>query len=129
MVDFLRSHPDFFTEHTDLLNRLSVPHQAGAGIASLIEKQVQIMRRRIEDLEQKLEKTKHQESFIFTWLKMPDVWLLIYSTRRIRKHSIKNWSTDYRTIIKRTNFACMFLPGVQRQMIAVGFVLEKQMTG
>ncbi len=63
MVDFLRSHPDFFTEHTDLLNRLSVPHQAGAGIASLIEKQVQIMRRRIEDLEQKLEKTKHQESF------------------------------------------------------------------
>ena len=63
VVDFLRSHPDFFTEHTDLLNRLSVPHQAGTGIVSLIEKQVQIMRRRIEDLEQKLEQTEHEESF------------------------------------------------------------------
>jgi len=63
VVDFLRSHPDFFTEHTDLLNRLSVPHQAGKGIVSLIEKQAQIMRHRIEDLEKKLEQTKHDESF------------------------------------------------------------------
>lgn len=61
VTNFLRSHPNFFNEHPDLLLQLSIPHQTGKGVVSLIERQALIMRRRIEDLEKKLEASKQEE--------------------------------------------------------------------
>lgn len=42
IIDFLRSHPDFFERHPEILAELQVPHSAGA--ASLIERQVAVLR-------------------------------------------------------------------------------------
>lgn len=62
VIEFLRLHPQFLADHPDVLARLTVPHEAGRGVVSLVEKQSQIMRRRIEALESKLEETRHEES-------------------------------------------------------------------
>ena len=40
---FLREHPDFFQQHSDLLTELSIPHAAG-GVVSLVERQVEALR-------------------------------------------------------------------------------------
>ena len=52
IVDYLQSHPEFFQRHTDLLATLQVPHQAGT--ASLIERQVAVLREKSRDLEEQL---------------------------------------------------------------------------
>lgn len=49
---YLESHPDFFNRHADLLATLQVPHQAGT--ASLIERQVAVLREKSRDLEEQL---------------------------------------------------------------------------
>ncbi len=52
VADYLASHPDFFQRHSDLLSTIQVPH--GAGTASLIERQVAILREKSRDLEEQL---------------------------------------------------------------------------
>lgn len=52
IAKYLASHPDFFNRHSDLLGSLQVPHQAGA--ASLIERQVAVLREKSRDLEEQL---------------------------------------------------------------------------
>jgi len=52
IAKYLTSHPDFFNRHADLLASLQVPHQAGA--ASLIERQVAVLREKSRDLEEQL---------------------------------------------------------------------------
>ena len=52
IADYLQSHPDFFQRHSDLLETLQVPHQAGT--ASLIERQVAVLRDKSRDLEEQL---------------------------------------------------------------------------
>ncbi len=52
IADYLGSHPDFFNRHTELLANLQVPHQAGA--ASLIERQIAVLREKSRDLEEQL---------------------------------------------------------------------------
>ncbi len=52
---YLRDNPDFFKLHPDLLLELRVPHSAGAGAVSLVERQVELLRRRNEDLRRTLE--------------------------------------------------------------------------
>jgi uncharacterized protein YigA (DUF484 family) len=42
---YLASHPDFFTEHTWLLEKLYVPHQRGTTV-SLVERQTSLLRER-----------------------------------------------------------------------------------
>ena len=42
IIDFLRSHPDFFERHPEILAELHIPHASGA--ASLIERQVSVLR-------------------------------------------------------------------------------------
>ena len=49
---YLESHPDFFQRHAKLLETLQVPH--GAGTASLIERQVAVLREKSRDLEEQL---------------------------------------------------------------------------
>jgi len=45
IAEYLRSHPEFFIDHTDLLADLSLPHESGEAI-SLLERQVTILRDR-----------------------------------------------------------------------------------
>ncbi len=52
IADYLQSHPEFFQRHSDLLETLQVPHQAGT--ASLIERQVTVLREKSRDLEEQL---------------------------------------------------------------------------
>lgn len=52
IAEYLQSHPDFFQRHSNLLETLQVPH--GAGTASLIERQVAVLREKSRDLEEQL---------------------------------------------------------------------------
>lgn len=53
VVDYLRSHPEFFVQHDYLLNELKIPHESGAAI-SLGERQVQVFREHRDELKNKL---------------------------------------------------------------------------
>ena len=50
---YLLTHLDFFERNTDLLESLSIPHDTG-GVVSLIERQVDVLRNKNEQLERKL---------------------------------------------------------------------------
>jgi len=45
VIEYLRQHPDFFRQHPQMLGDLSLPH-ASQGAASLLEKQVAVLRER-----------------------------------------------------------------------------------
>ena len=53
VMQFLRSNPDFFDQHIDVLSKLKIPHHTG-GAVSLIEKQVSVLRNKCSSLENKL---------------------------------------------------------------------------
>ena len=52
---YLRENPDFFQRHADLLLDLRVPHSGGAGAVSLVERQLEVLRLRNEELHRTLE--------------------------------------------------------------------------
>lgn len=52
---YLRDNPDFFERHADLLAELSVPHDGGAGAVSLVERQIELLRKRNDDMRRTLE--------------------------------------------------------------------------
>lgn len=52
---YLRDNPDFFERHADLLLELSVPHDGGAGAVSLVERQIELLRQRNEQMRRTLE--------------------------------------------------------------------------
>ncbi|MDR2881406.1 MAG: DUF484 family protein [Azoarcus sp.] len=54
VVQYLRAHPDFLTEHSDLLGVLTVPHPSHGHAISLTERQLHVLRGKIHQLEQKL---------------------------------------------------------------------------
>lgn len=51
--DYLKSNPDFFERHGDLLNTLQLPHVTGAAV-SLVERQVSALRQKDLKLERRL---------------------------------------------------------------------------
>jgi uncharacterized protein YigA (DUF484 family) len=53
VADFLGEHPDFFESHPQLAAKLRIPHSSGDAV-SLIEKQVEILRKQNSQLERKL---------------------------------------------------------------------------
>ncbi len=53
VVGFLKSNPDFFSERTELLTELVLPHESGTA-ASLIERQVAVLRKRSVQLRRQL---------------------------------------------------------------------------
>jgi len=55
VIKFLDTHPDFFSNHPDLLSRLQLPHESGQAI-SLIEKQVAVLREQNTSLTNKLDR-------------------------------------------------------------------------
>ena len=52
---YLRDNPEFFERHADLLADLRVPHSSGTGAVSLVERQLELLRRRNEELRRTLE--------------------------------------------------------------------------
>ncbi len=50
---YLRKHPEFFHEHLDLLERMSIPHPSGSAV-SLISKQLELFRSRHHEMENQL---------------------------------------------------------------------------
>lgn len=50
---YLQQHPDFFEDHPELLEMISLPHESGAAI-SLIERQVSVLRERNLEMRQRL---------------------------------------------------------------------------
>jgi uncharacterized protein YigA (DUF484 family) len=54
IIEYLRSHPDFFIRHEYLLQDLKLPHQSGRAI-SLGERQVQVFREHRDTLKKQLD--------------------------------------------------------------------------
>lgn len=54
-AEYLRSHPDFFRDHPELLRELAIPHEVAPGVTSLIERQVVMLRGQCAQLQQELE--------------------------------------------------------------------------
>lgn len=55
VAEYLRSHPDFFRDHPGLLRELAIPHEVAPGVASLIERQVTMLRGQCAQLQQELD--------------------------------------------------------------------------
>ncbi|MCW9058698.1 MAG: DUF484 family protein [Gammaproteobacteria bacterium] len=53
VAEYLREHPEFFNEQTELVAELRIPHPVGPAI-SLLERQVTVMRDQNRDLKRKL---------------------------------------------------------------------------
>jgi uncharacterized protein YigA (DUF484 family) len=53
VAGYLREHPEFFSEHADLLAELRIPHPSGRAV-SLVERQVQVLRDQNGELKTKL---------------------------------------------------------------------------
>ena len=53
VVDYLMACPDFFLQHSLLLNELEIPHESGDAV-SLVERQVSVLRERNQHFEEKL---------------------------------------------------------------------------
>ena len=51
--DYLQQHPDFFHEHLNLLEQMSIPHPSGTAI-SLISKQLELFRSKHHEMENQL---------------------------------------------------------------------------
>lgn len=62
IIEYLRNHPDFFVEHSDILSELTIPHQTPgkSDVASLIEYQVSLLRQENSGLNQNLGKSKEE---------------------------------------------------------------------
>lgn len=53
VIDFLKSHKNFFVDNPELLGEIRLPHESGDAI-SLIEKQVSVLRERNKDMRDRL---------------------------------------------------------------------------
>ena len=64
IIEYLRNHPDFFVEHTDILSELNIPHDTPGqlastdNVASLIEHQVALLRQENSSLNENLDKSE-----------------------------------------------------------------------
>jgi hypothetical protein len=54
VAHYLQQNPEFFENHLPLLARLRLPHARGSSTISLVERQVEVLRERHANLEQKL---------------------------------------------------------------------------
>jgi hypothetical protein len=54
VAHYLQQNPEFFENHLPLLARLRLPHARGGSTISLVERQVEVLRERHANLEQKL---------------------------------------------------------------------------
>jgi hypothetical protein len=66
VATYLRAHPDFFDQHSDVLSQLHLVHSSGAAV-SLIQRQVSVLRTQLETergrLSQLIARAREYESF------------------------------------------------------------------
>lgn len=53
VAEYLRDHPEFFSNHPDLVAEMMVPHSSGEAV-SLVEKQVSVLREQNEEVRKRL---------------------------------------------------------------------------
>lgn len=53
VADYLSRHPEFFTDHLDLLEKITIPHPSGAAV-SLVARQLDLLRKKNQSLERQL---------------------------------------------------------------------------
>lgn len=58
VIEYLKTHPDFFREYPTALREVTIPHLVGAGVVSLIERQVAMLRTHCAQLQQELDLRK-----------------------------------------------------------------------
>lgn len=56
---YLSRHPDFFTKYPELLEQLQIPHITSGNVSSLVEYQVQILRKKITDINGEIDELNH----------------------------------------------------------------------
>jgi uncharacterized protein len=54
IAEYLGEHPDFFERHAGLLEKLRLPHRAGASTVSLVERQVSVLQEKNRALDHRL---------------------------------------------------------------------------
>lgn len=54
VVAYLEQHPDLLLKHRSLLERMQVPHNTGSGMVSLIERQVEVLREKNRQQDERL---------------------------------------------------------------------------
>lgn len=54
IVDYLKTHPDFFERNLSLLSALQLPHRTTGGAISLVERQVDVLRQKNQAAEARL---------------------------------------------------------------------------
>ena len=54
VAEFLEKHPEFFTEHPELLSRLEIPHTGSGDAVSLVERQVMVLREQNQQAKKQL---------------------------------------------------------------------------
>lgn len=54
ILSYLEKHPDLLMKHPDLLEKLQIPHNTGQGMVSLIERQVEVLRDKNRQQEERL---------------------------------------------------------------------------
>lgn len=59
VADYLRRHPDFLARHPGVLADMRVPHAAGPGAVSLVERQIRLLREQNERLQRQLGELLH----------------------------------------------------------------------
>ena len=55
VADYLRRHPDFFVQQTEVLAELRIPHASGSTV-SLVERQMSLLRERSNALQQRMQR-------------------------------------------------------------------------
>jgi uncharacterized protein len=53
--EYLQRHGDYFERHPEVLQSLEIPHHAGAGSVSLVERQVKVLRAKNDELRAQLQ--------------------------------------------------------------------------
>ena len=53
VIAYLEAHPDFFSQHPEILSEMEVPHNSGNAV-SLVERQVQVLREQNQQMSKRL---------------------------------------------------------------------------
>lgn len=68
VIDYLKQNPDFFSNHEDVITHLELEHKTGEGAASLMQRQVSLLRDHLtqnrERLAELARNAKHNESLL-----------------------------------------------------------------
>ena len=55
IISYLEQHPEFFRAHPELLLSMEIPHHAGEGTISLLERQNELLRKQLDAGSQQLD--------------------------------------------------------------------------